>query len=539
MAQLESIMVGSHVHGIAKNYLVTVVAVKWHGNNAITVTCRHPNGQVSEQILFREDEVNLSVENDHLPWSFDGDPDLLRLVSEAHRIGLAHIFDPYLAIHTSEIIPLPHQISAVYQEMLPRLPLRYLLADDPGAGKTIMTGLLLKELIIRGDLRRCLIVSPGNLAEQWQDELFRKFDLKFEILTNDRIESAPTGNIFNEINLCIARLDKLSRDEQVQHKLRATDWDIIVCDEAHKFSATVWGGEVKYTKRFQLGRLLSTITRHFLLLTATPHNGKEEDFQLFMSLIDQDRFEGVVRRAHRTVDVSDVMRRLVKEDLLKFDGRPLFPERRAYTVNYDLSPLEEALYSHVTTYVQEEFNRADRLNKERKTTVGFALTILQRRLASSPEAIYQSLKRRRERLENRLMEERVGKQTLDYWFPTYDDYDEDDFSSAELEATEELIVDQATAAQTIAELEAEIATLNTLERMANNVRQSGEDRKWGELSQLLQDNREMFDPDGNRAKLIIFTEHKDTLVYLVNKIRSLLGIAEAVVTWLISLNPYT
>lgn len=530
MARLESITVGSHVQGIAKSYLVTIVAVKWHGNNAITVTYRHPSGHVSEQILFREDEANLSVENDHLPWSFDADPNLLRLVSEAYRIGLAHIFDPFLAVHTSEIIPLPHQISAVYQEMLPRLPLRYLLADDPGAGKTIMTGLLLKELMIRGDLKRCLIVSPGNLAEQWQDELYRKFNIKFEILTNDRIETAVTGNIFNEINLCIARLDKLSRDEQVQQKLRTTDWDIIVCDEAHKFSATVWGGEVKYTKRFQLGRLLSGITRHFLLLTATPHNGKEEDFQLFMSLIDQDRFEGVVRRAHRAVDVSDVMRRLVKEDLLKFDGRPLFPERRAYTVNYDLSPQEEALYSHVTTYVQEEFNRADRLNSERKTTVGFALTILQRRLASSPEAIYQSLKRRRERLENRLMEERVGKQALDYWLPAYDDYDEDDFSSSELEATEELIVDQATAAQTIAELEAEIATLSTLERMANDVRQSGEDRKWDELSQLLQDNHEMFDPDGNRAKLIIFTEHKDTLIYLTNKIRSLLGTADAVVT---------
>jgi len=530
MARLEDITVGANVIGIAGNMPVSVVAVKWHGTNAMTVTFKNAAGNVAEQILYREDEERLDVGDNSLPWSFDADANLLRLTSEAYRINLAHIFDPYLAVHTSAIEPLPHQISAVYQEMLPRLPLRYILADDPGAGKTIMTGLFLKELLVRGDLKRCMIVSPGNLAEQWQDELYRKFNLRFEILTNDRIESAVTGNVFSEANLCIVRLDKLSRNEDIQEKLRVTDWDLIVCDEAHKMSATVWGGEIKYTKRFQLGRLLSSITRHFLLLTATPHNGKEEDFQLFMSLIDQDRFEGVARSGNQAVDVSDVMRRLVKEDLLKFDGTPLFPERRAYTVNYDLSPKEAQLYTAVTDYVQEEFNRADQLNNDRKNTVGFALTILQRRLASSPEAIYQSLKRRRERLENRLAEERLGKRAADYTVSEYDDYDDDDMPSSELEDTEEKVVDQATAAQTIAELEAEIATLKKLERMANDVRQSGEDRKWEELSKLLQDDSNMFGSEGVREKLIIFTEHRDTLRYLTDKIRSLLGSEEAVVT---------
>jgi SNF2 family DNA or RNA helicase len=529
MARLEDITVGSSVVGIAGNQPVNVVAVKWHGTNAMTVTFRNAAGNVAEQILYREDEARLDVADGSLPWSFDADANLLRLTSEAYRIHLAHIFDPYLAVHTSAIEPLPHQISAVYQEMLSRLPLRYILADDPGAGKTIMTGLFLKELLVRGDLKRCMIVSPGNLAEQWQDELYRKFNLRFEILTNDRIESAVTGNVFTEANLCIVRLDKLSRNEDIQEKLRVTDWDLIVCDEAHKMSATIWGGEIKYTKRFQLGRLLSSITRHFLLLTATPHNGKEEDFQLFMSLIDQDRFEGVARSGNQTVDVSDVMRRLVKEELLKFDGTPLFPERIAYTVNYDLSPLEAQLYSAVTDYVQEEFNRADQLNSDRKTTVGFALTILQRRLASSPEAIYQSLKRRRERLENRLAEEKLGRRAAEYAAPIDDDFDDDDMPSSELEDTEEKVVDQATAAQTISELEAEIATLKKLERMANEVRTSGVDRKWDELSQLLQDNGNMFGSDGLREKLIIFTEHRDTLRYLSDKIRSLLGKEEAVV----------
>ena len=139
---------------------------------------------------------------------------LFRLVSEAQRIRLAHLFDPVLAVHTSVVDPLPHQITAVYEAMLPRQPLRFLLADDPGAGKTIMAGLLIKELIVRGDLQRCLIVCPGSLAEQWQDELYRRFHLPFEILTNDKLEAARTGNWFLETNLVIARLDKLSRNEE-------------------------------------------------------------------------------------------------------------------------------------------------------------------------------------------------------------------------------------------------------------------------------------------------------------------------------------
>ena len=204
-----------------------------------------------------------------------------------------------------------------------------------------------------------------------------------------------------------ARLDKLARDEDLQAKLSAPDcrWDLVVVDEAHKLSASFFGGEVHYTKRHRLGQLLSGLTRHFLLMTATPHNGKETDFQLFLALLDGDRFEGRFRDGVHQVDVSDLMRRMVKEKLLKFDGRPLFPERIAYTVPYKLTEAEARLYRAVTDYVREEFNRAEALqNDKRAGTVGFALTILQRRLASSPEAIYQSLRRRRERLERRQRE---------------------------------------------------------------------------------------------------------------------------------------
>src|SRR3984957_4747150 len=537
MATLEALTRGAAVKGILPDGLVTISDVRWIGTVAIEVTYKDSAGRLGKELLYRDREPTLSVVTAGRPWSFDGDGALLRLVSEANRIRLAYLFDPLLAVHTSLVDPLPHQITAVYSEMLSRQPLRFLLADDPGAGKTIMTGLFIKELIARGDLQRCLIVCPGNLVEQWQDELDRRFHLPFDIMTNDALEAARTGNWFNETSLAICRLDKLSRDENVQAKLQQTDWDLIVCDEAHKLSATYFGSEVKYTKRYRLGQALSALTRHFLLLTATPHNGKEADFQLFMALLDGDRFEGRFRDGVHVSDSGDMMRRLVKEQLLKFDGTPLFPERRAYTVNYTLSDGEAELYKEVTDYVREEFNRAEALENEgRKGTVGFALTILQRRLASSPEAIYQSLKRRRERLEKRLREEQLPKRgerrgiNADLPEMTADDLDDlDDAPDAEVEATEERVVDQASAARTIAELRAEIAQLQELERSALRVRQSGTDRKWEELSRLLQNNSEMFDAEGHRRKLVIFTEHRDTLNYLAERIRALLGRPEAVV----------
>ncbi len=540
MARLEDVTRGATVRGLLPTGLATVIDVKWHGTSAVELTYKDAAGNPHNQLLFRDSEASLEIVTEGKPWSFDADGELLRLVSEAQRIRLAHLFDPYLAVHTSLVEPLPHQITAVYDQMLPRQPLRYLLADDPGAGKTIMTGLFIKELLIRGDLQRCLVVCPGNLAEQWQDELYRRFHLPFDLLTNDRIEAARSGNVFTEIPLLIARLDKLARNEDLIDKLAQTDWDLIVSDEAHKMSATFFGGEIKYTKRYRLGQRLAQLARHFLLLTATPHNGKEEDFQLFMALLDGDRFEGRFRDGVHTSDTSDLMRRLVKEELLKFDGRPLFPERRAYTVTYQLSDLEASLYQAVTTYVREEFNRADNLNNDgRRGTVGFALTILQRRLASSPEAIYQSLKRRRERLERRLREEELLSRGASVTWPDsshalnfldVEDLDDlDDAPAEELEELEEELIDQATAARTIQELRLEIDLLKELESLAEQVRASRTDRKWEELSNLLQNQAEMFDSHGHRRKLVIFTEHRDTLNYLTDRIRSLLGRPEAVV----------
>ncbi|MGO9663417.1 MAG: SNF2-related protein, partial [Polyangia bacterium] len=207
MTKLEDLAPNAAVRGVLPDALVTVVNVKWFGSSALELTYKDPAGRVANQLLYRHNEPGLEVVEAGRPWGFDGDGALFRLVSEAHRIKLAHLFDPVLAVHTSVIDPYPHQITAVYESMLPRMPLRFLLADDPGSGKTIMAGLLMKELIARGDLQRCLVVCPGSLAEQWQDELYRRFHLPFEILTNDKLEAARTGNWFLETNLVIARLD--------------------------------------------------------------------------------------------------------------------------------------------------------------------------------------------------------------------------------------------------------------------------------------------------------------------------------------------
>jgi len=541
MAQLEELKSAAQVRGLIPSGTATVVQAEWFGDNAVKITYEDESGTVGNTLVYRHREPDLEVVTSGRVWSFDGNGAMLRLVSEANRIRLAHLFDPYLAVHTSRIDPLPHQITAVYGEMLPRQPLRFLLADDPGAGKTIMAGLLIKELIIRGDLERCLIVAPGSLVEQWQDELSGKFGLSFDILTRDQIEAARTGNPFKERNFMIARLDMLSRNEELQQSLDAArEWDLVVCDEAHRMSATYFGSEVKYTRRYQLGQRLGAHARHLLMMTATPHNGKEEDFQLFMALLDADRFEGRFRDGVHQTDTRDMLRRLTKEELKRFDGRPLFPERYAYTAEYELNDEEAALYEAVTTYVRQEMNRAERFAAEgddkRKQNIGFALQILQRRLASSPAAIHESLRRRRERLENRLAETRLmqrggqANQVAAAAEPELNVGPEDleDASEAEIEHVEETVVDQATTAATIEELQTEIETLKQLEEQARSVRRSGRDTKWRQLRDLLDDPL-MTDREGNRRKLIVFTEPRDTLGYLADKIRTRLGQHDAVV----------
>ncbi|MGG7100880.1 helicase-related protein [Rhodococcus sp. 24CO] len=517
--QLEELKPGLRLQGLIPAEVVTVIAVQWHGGDALELTYKTTVGGLGQQVIFRKNEAQLDIaQTGSRP--FDAPASDFKLVAEAQRIGLAGLFDPMLAVATSDVQPLPHQIRAVYGELLPRTPLRFLLADDPGAGKTIMAGLYIKELILRDDVRKCLIVAPGGLVEQWQDELFFKFGLRFDLLTNQLIDANINLNVFDSNPLLIARMDQLSRNEQLQDQLGETEWDLVIVDEAHRMGAHYFGGKLNKTKRFLLGEALGEITRHLLLMTATPHSGKEEDFQLFLTLIDKDRFEG---KNKVTADTSGIMRRMVKEDLLTFEGKKLFPERIAETVPYELTSIEYDLYEQVTSYVREGMNRAERIGGKRKNTVGFALTVLQRRLASSPEAIYKSLVRRTERLERKKQDILNGTYTETE--PSLDlaALDTDDYNADEIEEFEEELLDAATAAQTVEELNTELLELADLTRLAKQVRDAGTDRKWTELSTILQDHALTTDRNGWPRKFIIFTEHRDTLDYLQGRIGSLLG----------------
>lgn len=530
--KLEEIAPGQSLSGIEPSDVISVVAIIPVVEGSVQLIYRTPAGEMKERLLSRDDEASVSIASAERPFSFDGKGDEFQLACEAKRIDLAFLFDPMMAVHSSNVDPLPHQITAVYEALLPRQPLRFVLADDPGAGKTIMAGLYIRELIMRADSHRILIVAPGSLVEQWRDELYEKFGLEFHVYSSLLEQTSPSGNAFDDFPRLIVRLDQISRNEELQERLCAPGWDLAVFDEAHKLSAHYFGSKLEKTGRFRFAEKLGAHVRHLLLMTATPHNGKEEDYQLFLSLLDSDRFYGKFRDGVHKVDASDLMRRMVKEELRKFDGTPLFPERKAYTVNYELSQIEAALYEAVTQYVQTEMGKADQLDGARKGSVGFALTALQRRLASSPEAIFQSLKRRRERLENRLREENLGIKGRKAMAETLASIpeDDDDLSAEEQENLEEDLIDEATAAKTVAELETEIVILRGLEEQAKNVVASGQDRKWDELSKILQNNPEMHDAAGRQRKIIIFSEHRDTLNYLHGKIAGVLGNSDAIVT---------
>ena len=541
--RLEEIKTGLVVQGIFPEKNARIISVEQANTESISVVYELDDGSIGKRMLFREDEEKYSLVTDKKHFSFTGDPDEFKLALEAKRISNAHLFDPFMAIHSSNVIPLPHQVTAVYESMLPKQPLRYILADDPGAGKTIMAGLLIRELIARADIERILIVCPGSLVEQWQDELDEKFNLQFRILSNELNEQCR-GNVFEEYPYLVARIDQLKRmvkDEETGEsekgdlwkKLEMVEWDLVIIDEAHKMSAHQSGTDVHRSLRFALGESLSERTKHFLLMTATPHNGKEEDFQLFLSLLDRDRF-GRVRGGAEKTDVSDIMRRMCKEDLLKFDGTHLFPERIAKSVVYELSDIEMRLYEEVTEYVCEEMNKAERLSGDKRGNVGFALTNLQRRLASSPEAIHKSLKSRRLRLMDKRKE--WAKPKTGYVSEVMAQYSsssskllekvlefDDEFVDAESEKEADDITDRATAARSLKELDAEITHLKVLEDMAHDLVLSGKDRKWDELSNLLQNTPQMQDEEGSKRKLIIFTEYRATLDYLQDRIGNLLG----------------
>lgn len=430
------------------------------------------------------------------------------LAIEAHRIRLAHQFDPLLAVNVSQIDPLPHQIEAVYHHMLRNPRLRFLLADDPGAGKTIMAGLLIKELKYRGLVQRILIVVPGHLKDQWLRELKERFNEAFTVIDRAAMRNAFGRNIWLEQSQVITSIDFAKQDD-VRASLAEVTWDLAVVDEAHKLAAYRYGEKTARTERYRLGELLSRTSSFLLFLTATPHRGDPENFRLFLDLLEPGLFATTALMKDALADREQpfFLRRL-KEDLRDYQGRPLFPPRKVVTIPYRLSDDEKQLYNAMTRYVEEWYNRA--LATE-KRSVAFALLVLQRRLASSVRAARTSLERRRDRLEQLFQ--------LGTWLVQHGAIDEDeleDLPEIERLQREQDLVERLTAAETQEELQEEIARLKELAQLAWAVEQREVETKLTELRRVME--TEELQRTGE--KLLIFTESRDTLEYLAERLQA-------------------
>jgi len=429
------------------------------------------------------------------------------LAMEAQRIRYAYQFDPLFAVSIAQVDPLPHQLEAVYHYILRNPRIRFLLADDPGAGKTIMTGLLLKELKYRGLVQRTLVVVPGHLKDQWLREMKERFGEIFTVVDRNVIDATWGRNVWQEQPQLITSMD-FAKQADVMASLAEVHWDLVVVDEAHKMAAYRYGEKTTRTERYRLGELLSRTGNFVLFLTATPHRGDPENFRLFLDLLQPGLFANtdLLLESVQNADNPLFLRRL-KEDLRDFEGRPLFPPRRVVTKTYRLSDDEKRLYNAVTEYVEKSYNKA--LAAE-KRNVAFALLILQRRLASSLRAVRRSLERRKERLEELL---KLGKWLAEHG--TVDEEELEDASEAERIKREDELVERLTAAETREELQAEINTLAELIRLAREAERHELETKLTELRNVMEDEQ----LQQTREKLLIFTESRETLEYLAEKLK--------------------
>lgn len=444
--------------------------------------------------------------------AFTGEAEHVFLYLEGMRIRNAFQFDPLYGVSVSQIDPLPHQIEAVYHHILKTSNIRFLLADDPGAGKTIMAGLLVKELKYRGLISRILIIVPGHLKDQWLREMKERFGEKFLVVDRGVMNANWGQNIWTENHQIITSLD-FAKQEDVMFALKDSSWDLVIVDEAHKMSAYRYGDKISKTARYQFGELVSQITKYLLFLTATPHRGDPENFRLFLDLLQPGFFANteMLAASIQNKDNPLFLRRL-KEDLKGFDSAPLFPPRQVKTIKYRLSEAEKELYNAVTTYVEQNFNKA--LQKE-KRNVAFALTILQRRLVSSVRAARKSLERRRDRLQE-LYKKGQLLQDLGYT----EDYLEDLEENIRWQKEEELL-EKLTSAETLEELEEEIKKLNDLVLLAKEVEKQEIETKLNRLREVIEEERLR----ETGTKLLIFTESRDTLEYLAEKIGKKWGYA--------------
>lgn len=464
-----------------------------------------------EAILTKEEFESLSAAS--ISADFTANPRLVFLGLEAKRYRFASLYDPLLAVNISKIDPLPHQIEAVYGYVLNLPRIRFLIADDPGAGKTIMAGLIIKELKLRHQVKRILIVAPGHLKDQWRREMKHRFEEVFVIVDRHSLDSLIGENVWERENQIITSLDFAKQDD-ILPSISSATYDLIVVDEAHKMSAYQYGEDLTKTIRYRLGEVLSRITEHLLFLTATPHKGDPENFRLFLDLLEPGFF-ATTEMLQDSIENNDnpLFIRRVKEDLKDFDGVPLFVPRHVKTIGYNLgvdSPREKELYNALYDYVVTQYNKA--LSKNKRSPITFALIILQRRFASSMYALYRSLQRREERLKN-LLSSAID---IQYQQPRYFNLDEIEDMSEEDRWHEEELWETLSVAENREELNQEIATLERLMIAADDIMRNNQELKLRQLKGTLDNLNDEFPTE----KVIIFTESKDTLDYLERRILS-------------------
>ncbi len=466
----------------------------------------HSRGHIDD--ILPRDEAN-RLRGGKLALDFTAEARHVFLSLEARRYRYASLYDTLFAVNASKVDPLPHQVEAVYGHVLKLPRIRFLIADDPGAGKTIMAGLIIKELKLRHLVSRILIVVPGHLKDQWRRELKERFEENFIIMERGFLDSQPGENLWARESHLITSIDFAKRDD-VMPSIASARFDLVIVDEAHKMAAYRYGDKLDKTSRYRLGETLSGISTHLLFLTATPHKGDPENFRLFLDLLEPGFFANseMLRESIAARDNPLFIRR-VKEDLKDFEGKPLFLPRHVQTLSFDLgidSPQEKELYNQLSEYVNSQYNRA--LTKDKKNNVAFALVILQRRLASSTYALRKSLERRKARLSELLASAEEKKPTeTNIDFETIEDLSEKERWEKE-EIWETLSV-----AENREELRREIATLETLEEMARAIIENETEIKVRELKNTL----DKLEQDFPGEKVLIFTESRDTLEYLQKK----------------------
>ena len=441
--------------------------------------------------------------------TFDAEPRLFRLAVEALRTHMAQAFDPQFAVSVSQVDPLPHQLDAVYGRILQLPRIRFLLADDPGAGKTIMAGLLMRELMQRGEVSRVLVLCPKALTDQWRREMWERFREPFMLVTGDLISGSFGQNAWVENDLVVASVD-LAIQDHILPGVEQSRWDLIIFDEAHKLSAYRYGRKIDKTKRYILAERLADSTKHLLLMTATPHKGDPENFRLLLSLLDENVFaseEGA--RSVLDKNGSPYFLRRMKESMKDFDGKPLFLPRHVHTLAYELEPHEQQLYDAVTSYVSDGLAQAEEAGNRNVT---LALIVLQRRLASSLYAVTRSLERRRDRLTEEL--EQAGRSGRSTQRTMLIDYDPEEDDLDEL-TTEEEALSGASTARTPEDLRAEITKLGDLIALAESTRRKGPERKLSEFRRVIESQT----VTDRNEKILVFTEHRDTLTYLTRQLR--------------------